>query len=148
MKKLVVVAALACCAGTLATRTTPRQADWQGRLDRALRTVADSPATTPVRVVVRTRTGREGAVEHRLAASGAHDLHAISSDLLAARITAGMLRTVAVDPDVTRLSLDAPLQSAGTSTTLLSSSTLLGTQVLLPRTDSQGAADPVASRIK
>ena len=135
MKELVAVG-LSCCAVMLAMHTTPRD-DWQGRLDGGLRAVVDSPAATPVRIVVSTRTGTVAVVQKRLTRVGATDPRVVARDQLAVQVKAGLLKAVAEDADVTRLMLDAPARAADNSTALLSSDALVSTQALLPRPPSR-----------
>jgi len=103
-------------------------------MDDGLRAVADSPAATPVRIVVSTRIGTSDVVQRRLSRAGATQLRVVAKDQLGMQVKTGMLKAVAEDADVTRLMLDAPLRAADNSTALLSGSTLVGTQALLPRT--------------
>lgn len=134
MKEFVAVG-LTCCAVMLAMHTTPRaSSDWERRLDDGLRAVADSPAATPVRIVVSTRIGTSDIVQQRMSRAGATQLRVVAKDQLGMQVKTGMLKAVAEDADVTHLMLDAPLRAADSSAALLSGSALVGTQALLPRT--------------
>jgi hypothetical protein len=98
--------------------TTPRAhgSHWNAKLDRALLDAANAKASTPVQVTVQTAPGRIDQVNERLTAVGGRGGHQIGSNLLAVELPSRVLKTVGQDRDVVRLSLDAHLTAAGTST--------------------------------
>ena len=82
------------------------------KLDRAVAEWRAHPARSSVRVLIRTRPGRAVAVLGRLMRTvGPSVMPSSSADLLVARLSPDSLRAVERDPDVTRISTDAPVAS-------------------------------------
>lgn len=122
----------------LAMHTTPRaSAGWEQRLDAGVRAAVNGPPATPVHLVVSTRAGTSEVVRQRLVRAGATQFRVVATDQIALQVKAGMLQAVAGDADVTRLTLDAPMRAGDNPAALLSGSTLVGTQALLPHTTSR-----------
>ena len=103
--------------------------DPASKLDRALREWMRRPTTT-MRVLVRTRPGAAGRVQHDLErlASGSV-LGSISPDIVVARVDAGALRAVAARRDVERVSSDALVRTLGS---VLSEDVLVNTGSFSP----------------
>ncbi len=127
---LILVTLLAA----LALWSVPGSSAWKGKLDQALIAASQHSANQPVRVLIRTRGRAAAHVQGRInAVRGGHSWISTSPDLLVAELPLGELRTIASDPDVERVSSDAPVKSLAKSSDL-DDDVLLGTEALLPRT--------------
>jgi serine protease AprX len=102
---------------------------WRGKLDRALVESLERTPSQLVRTLIRTRNGGADEFRSHIAELGARGVRLSSTpDLLVAELRVADLGRLAADPDVLRVSLDAPVKGLASS---LSSNTLLGTEGLL-----------------
>jgi subtilisin family serine protease len=102
------------------------------KLDLALGRAAIA-ARADVRTLIRVSPGTGARVAERLAASGIFVTSSTTPNLYLAKLPRPRLSIVTSDPDVVRVSLDAPVRALGTLSSL-PQNLLLGTQALLPRT--------------
>ena len=86
-----------------------------------------------MRTLIRVSPGTGARVAERLAASGIFVTSSTTPNLYLAELPRPRLSIVTSDPDVVRVSLDAPVRALGTLSSL-PQNLLLGTQALLPRT--------------
>src|SRR5207244_2207936 len=94
----------------IATLATHRRSRWTQKLDLALDRAVTSGDATYLATLIRVNPGTGSRVSARLVADGALDVAASTTpDLYVARLSTATLGSIASDPDIIRLSLDAPV---------------------------------------
>ena len=133
MHKLAILVAASLLILCTPMRPSERDVDWRTKLDLPLARAA-STRGDEVRALIRVTRGSGPRVIERLAARNIPITASSAADLFLARLPRPLLATVANDPGVVQMSLDAPVRAMGGTLTSLSQNVLLGTQALLPRT--------------
>ena len=104
MRKLTSVFIVACVVVSTAFVATQHRRHWTEKLDAALVQTAKQGGSEPVRALIRLRPG---TADQFVAHLNQHGLApaSLGADLVSVQLPASMLRTLALDRDVVRLSL-------------------------------------------
>ena len=128
MRNLAVVLVVASLFASTAAVSVKHQSRWTEKLDLALVEATKHGSADPVRALVRVRPGATDRFMSHLEQHGLKPARVSAPDLIAVELPGSMLRSVAADPDVVRVSSDAVVRGFASD---LGSNTLLGTEGLL-----------------
>ncbi len=128
MRKVSLVVIVAALFASTAAFSVKHQRRWTEKLDLALVQAARQRGSEPVRTLIRVRPDARDQVVAHLELRGLKPERASTPDLIAVQMPASMLRPIAGDRDVVRMSSDAVVRGLASD---LGKNTLLGTQGLL-----------------
>lgn len=104
MRNLAIVVVVAALFASTAAVSVKHQRGWTGKLDSSLMQAVDQDSQDSVRTVIQVRPGATERVVSHLEHHGLKPARLSTADLVAVQLPASMLRNVAGDSDVVRLS--------------------------------------------
>jgi hypothetical protein len=104
MKKLAIVAVVAAVFASTAAVSVKHQRRWTEKLDVALIHGAEEAVAQSVQLVIWVRPGAADRIMSHLTQHGLRPEHATTPDVVTVQMPASMVRSVAGDADVVRLS--------------------------------------------
>jgi hypothetical protein len=108
MRNLAIVVVVASLFASTAAVSVKQQRRWTEKLDVALVHAAEQGGADPVRALIQVQPGAtDRLMSHLVVQHGLKPAPAATSDLVAVQLPGSMLRSVAADPDVLRLSSDS-----------------------------------------
>jgi len=109
MRNLAIVVVVASLFASTAAVSVRHQRRWTEKMDVSLVQVAERGGTDPVRAVILVQAGAtDRFMSHLVAQHGLRPARTATPDVLEVQLPSAMLRSVAADADVVRLSSDAP----------------------------------------
>jgi hypothetical protein len=106
MRNLAIVVVVAALFASTAAVSVKRQRSWTGKLDVSLMHAAEEHSANAVTAVIQVRPGTSDRVVSHLEQHGLKPARLSTPNLVAVQLPASMLRNVAGDSDVVRLSSD------------------------------------------
>jgi hypothetical protein len=104
MRNLAIVVVVGALFASTAAVSVKHQRSWTGKLDVSLMHAAEQDSANAVNAVIHVRPGTTDRVVSHLERHGLKPARLSTPDVLAVQLPASMLRNVAGDSDVVRLS--------------------------------------------
>ena len=104
MRNLAIVVVVAALFASTAAVSVKRQRSWTGKLDAPLMQASEQDSSDSVRTVIQVRPGAAERVVSHLEQHGLKPARLSTPDLVAVQLPASMLRNIAGDSDVVRMS--------------------------------------------
>jgi hypothetical protein len=109
MRNVAIVVVVASLFASTAAISVRHQRRWTEKIDAPLVPVAEQGSAEPVRTVIQVRAGAtEQFMSHLVAQHGLTPTRTATADVIDVQMPGSMLRSVAADADVVRLSADEP----------------------------------------
>jgi|SRR5262245_17813980 len=109
MRNLAIVVVVASLFASTAAISVKQQRRWTEKLDAPLVRVAEQGGAEPVRAVIHVRAGAtDQLMSHLEVQHGLKPTRTATADVIDVQMPGSMLRSVAADADVVRLSSDQP----------------------------------------
>ena len=113
MRKVTAVLIMSCVFASAAAVSVRDQRRWKGKVDLALAHAVTQGSSDHVRTLVLLRPGALAGFVSHLRRHGLSPTRVAPPDLIVVDLPLSMVRTVAGDSDVVRLSSDAATQGVG-----------------------------------
>jgi hypothetical protein len=104
MRNLAIVVVVASLFASTAAVSVSHQRRWTDKLDVSLVQVAEQGGTDPIRAVIQVRSGATDVFMSHLAQHGLKPARTTTADVIEVQLPGSMLRSIAADADVVRLS--------------------------------------------
>jgi hypothetical protein len=105
MRNLAIVVVVASLFASTAAVSVKQQRRWTEKLDAPLVKVAEHGGADPVRAVIQVRSGAtDELMSHLVAQHGLNPTRTAAADVIDVQMPGSMLRSVAADANVVRLS--------------------------------------------
>lgn len=104
MRNLAIVVVVAALFASTAAVSVKRQRSWSSKLDVSLIQAAEQDDANSVKAVIQVRPGATDRIVSHLEHHGLNPARLSTPNLLAVQVPASMLRNLAGDSDVVRLS--------------------------------------------
>lgn len=109
MRNIAIVLVVASLFASTAAVSVKHQRRWTEKIDAPLVQIAEHGTAEPVRTVILVRAGAtEQLMSHLVAQHGLKPTRTATADVINVQMPGSMLRSVAADADVLRLSTDEP----------------------------------------